>query len=61
MTTKVTVHANHGWPVYVTPILRDGSGIGTPSRVAAGDTREFHVHSGQDLLIRELQPDEASE
>lgn len=57
MTTKVTVHANHGWPVDVT-MVRDSAPAFPTQRVAAGDTREFYVHSGQDLLIHEVQPDE---
>lgn len=59
MTTKVTVHANHGWPVDVTVIHTDGSPVlGGPLRVPAGITRDFFVHSGADLRIHEVQPSE---
>lgn len=59
MTTTVTVHANHGWPVDVTPVPIGGSAVGPKHRVAAGETQQFCVHSGQDLLIHEVQPAEA--
>ncbi|WP_323041573.1 hypothetical protein [Gemmobacter sp.] len=59
MTTKVTVHANHGWPVDVTVIHTDGSPfLGGPIRVPVGATRDFFVHSGADLRIHEVQPSE---
>lgn len=58
MTTKVTVCANHGWPVEVTPIALAGNPVGGKVLVDAGDTREFCVHSGQDLLVHEVQPGE---
>lgn len=55
MTTKVTIHANHGWPVDVTLINPLGS---TVQRVPAGETQEFHVFDTRDLHIHEVQPDE---
>ena len=59
MTTEITVKANHTWPVDVT---RTHVGTLTPmyskERVALGETRTFSVHSGQDLLIHEVQPSE---
>lgn len=58
MTTKVTVSANHGWPVDVTHLSIDGAFIDRKSRVPAGETADFFVHSGQDLLIHEVQPAE---
>jgi hypothetical protein len=59
MTTKVTVSANHGWPVDVTPLPTTADGlVGPRTRVPAGTEREFCVHSGQDLLIHEVQPGE---
>lgn len=58
MTTKVTVFANHGWPVDVTPVSVNGSHVGQKARVPAGETREFCVHSGLDLMIHEVQPAE---
>ncbi|MGV8987634.1 MAG: hypothetical protein ACOH2H_15290 [Cypionkella sp.] len=58
MTTKVTVAANHGWPVDVTPISVGGAAVGPKQRVAADEVRDFCVHSGQDLLIHEVQSGE---
>ena len=64
MTTRITVHALHGWPVDVTPVAPvDPSKIYVASsmmatRVPAGDTMDFYVHAGQDLLIHEVQPAE---
>ena len=58
MTTKVTVHALDGWPVDVTPVAINGSLVGAKQRVPKGETREFYVHSGQDLLVHEVQPSE---
>lgn len=57
MTTKITVFANHGWPVDVVPLDPENKWpVGDPVRVPAGETREFCVHTGQDLLIHEVQP-----
>lgn len=58
MTTTVTVKANHGWPVRVTPAAIDDSYVGEPQIVPAGEERDFYVHSGQDLVIHEIQPGE---
>lgn len=58
MTTKVTVAANHGWPVDVTPLAIGNVQVGGKTRVPAGETRDFYVHSGQDLLVHEVQPAE---
>jgi hypothetical protein len=55
MTTRVTVYANHGWPVDVK--MLDASGT-TVRRVPAGETQEFSVHSSRDLHIHEVQPNE---
>lgn len=55
MTTKVTIHALHGWPVDVTLISPSGR---TVQRVPAGETQEFHVFDGRDLHIHEVQPNE---
>lgn len=58
MTTKVTVHATHGWPVDVIHMpLFDGA-TGFSTRVEPGEIREFYVHSGQDIRVHEVQPDE---
>lgn len=58
MTTKVTVFANHGWPVEVTLVdPRTGQPSG-PFRVDAGAQADFHAHSGADVRIHEVQPGE---
>lgn len=58
MTTKVTVAANHGWPVEVTAIHpKDGTKTPAPT-VAPGEQRDFYVHDGCDLHIHEVQPHE---
>ena len=59
MTTTVLVEANHGWPVRVMPLTADGSFVGPVVTVEPAFAQTFHVHSGQDLLIHEVQPDEA--
>lgn len=63
MTTEVIVKANHGWPVSVAAVdPLDPSELARgadPVIVEAGETRAFFVHSGQDLLIHEIQPAEA--
>jgi hypothetical protein len=63
MTTKVTVEANHGWPVDVfahdKPADADGGTQGTLlARVPANSKQDFYVHSGRDIFIHEVQPDE---
>lgn len=58
MTTEVRVFAGRGWPVDVTPISRPDRVKGLTTRIAAGVHGTAYVHSGQDLLIREVQPDE---
>ena len=58
MTTEVRVFAGHGWPVDVTAISRPDGVKGPATRIAAGTHGTAYVHSGQDLLIREVQPDE---
>lgn len=57
MTTEVIVKANHGWPVLVTPIAIGGGYVAPESTVEPGAERSFFVHSSQDLLIHEVQPD----
>lgn len=63
MTTTITVKANHGWPVNVKGI-NPKTGEETAEygwNVPAGETRDFHCHSGMDLLIHEVQPEELTE
>lgn len=53
MTTKVTIDAHAGWPVEV---LQIGAAAHAPAQVVhPGEVKDFHVHSGCDLLIREIQ------
>ncbi len=59
MTTTVLVEANHGWPVRVTPLTADGWAVGPVVIVEPAFAQTFHVHSGQDLLVHEIQPHEA--
>lgn len=56
MTTKVDIFAGHGWPVDVTPISRPDGERGATTRIAANAHGTAYFHSGQDLLIREVQP-----
>jgi hypothetical protein len=58
MTTTVIVKANHGWPVAVTPIDTKTGEKRIAVSVAPNTEQMFHVHSGQDLLIHEVQPEE---
>ena len=59
MTTKITVFANHGWPVEVT-LLDPKSGHPTgPFLVEVGAQADFHAHSGADLYVHEVQPGQA--
>lgn len=59
MTTTVKVEANHGWPVKVSgKNPTTGEDVAYGATVPAGETQTFHVHSGMDLLIHEIQPDE---
>lgn len=57
MTTKVTVDAHAGWPVKVTAVYLDGEGRtqGNASEaiVPPGEARDFYVHSGLALWVRE--------
>ena len=58
MTTKVTVSANHGWPVDVTSILRSDPENIQVTRVPAGQEQTFYAHNNLDLQIHEVQPEE---
>lgn len=59
MTTKVTVEANHGWDVQV--IQKSCYNYGkidtSETIVKAGETQIFHVHSGNDIEVHEIQPE----
>lgn len=61
MTTSITVHANCGKAVAVIPMTtgRDCT-IGSATVVAVGHDQTFYVHSGQSLMIEEIQPDVAN-
>ncbi len=58
MTTTVKVEANHGWPVDVTPVNPKTGELSAVQRVEKNTERTFYVHSGMDLLIHEVQPEE---
>lgn len=64
MTTKVTVHAAHGWPVDVLAIGTGAAG-GSPAghrnflaRVQPGSTFDAYATSSQDIVVHEVQPAE---
>lgn len=60
MTTTITVKANHGWPVKVSGHdPKTLASTGYEHTVPAGEEMDFVVHSGQDLFVHEIQPDEA--
>lgn len=57
MTTKVTVDAHAGWPVKVTQVVLDERGYPSEPReetVPPNTTRDFCVHSHQELHIKEM-------
>ena len=58
MTTKVDIFACHGVPVDVTPISRPDGVRGETVRIAANAHGSAFVHAGQDLLVREVQPED---
>jgi hypothetical protein len=62
MTTSITVHADAGKAVTVLPLTtgRDCV-INAPTIVEVGHDQTFYVHSGQDLLIHEMQDNPATE
>lgn len=72
MTTAVVVKAHHGWPVKITkidpktgePLVQVNSVTGEPYThpaeiVPPNSERTVYVHSGQDILVHEVQPGEA--
>lgn len=64
MTTNVVVKANHGWPVKVGKLdPKTGEPLKHyPAEVVEANTeRTVYCHSGMDLLIHEVQPEEAKE
>ena len=62
MTTRVTVEANHGWPVRVEHINpKTGEPIHPATFVPAAAKQEFYIHSTMDLRIHEVQPNEGAE
>lgn len=58
MTTKVEILAGHGVPVDVTSISRPDGARSYTTRIAAGAHGVAYVHSGADLLIREVTPED---
>ena len=58
MTTTITVDAHAGWPVDVTSIdTQNGSESRSTERVPPHEKRTVYVHSGRELLIREVPRD----
>lgn len=62
MTARITVHADHGWPVKVTSITRAAVGTveteTTVGVVESGKDQEFNLLDGHDLRVHEIQPGE---
>ena len=58
MTTTITVKANHGWSVKVTPINPSNGDIFDSVIVPDGTIQDFHVWDGRDLIIHEIRSDE---
>lgn len=58
MTTTVEIKANHGWPVDIHYIDPKTGEIQTTTRLPAGTHKIDYVHSGRDMYIHEVQPDE---
>lgn len=61
MTTSIVVKANHGWPVKVTKLdPKTGAALDWPPAevVEPNSERTVYCHSGMDLLVHEMQPDE---
>lgn len=61
MTTNIVVKANHGWPVKVSKLdPKTGAPLEHYSAevVEANTERTICCHSGMDLLVHEVQPDE---
>lgn len=62
MTTRITVHADHGWPVLVTAFSRASVGTAETASEAGivqpGTSQDFHVWDGHDLRVHEIQPGE---
>ena len=62
MTTRVTVEANHGWPVKVQFINpKTGNTVGPERIVPPAAQEEFYIHSTMDLRVHEVQPNEGVE
>jgi hypothetical protein len=58
MTTRVTVEANHGWPVRVTATDPKTGKPWPEVIVPAAEKMDFYVHYNMDLIIHEVQPTE---
>lgn len=61
MTTKVTVEANHGWPVRVTAVDPTTGKTWPETIVPPAAKMEFYIYSTMDLRVHEVQPGEGSE
>jgi len=60
MTTRVAIHANHGWPVRVVTVdrLPDGTVSRSTIRVPPGASLDVYPHASRDVEIHEIQPGE---
>ena len=56
MTTSVKIDTHAGWNVDVI-VAQNGIAVGPVERVPPNSEKTFYLHSTQDLLIREVQPD----
>lgn len=55
MTIKVTVaHAQPGYPTSIEVRTLQSGELGVPQEIKPGASAEFWVHSGQKLLVSEL-------
>jgi len=61
MTTRVTICANHGSAVAVTPVSNNGDLVRySTTHVAAGTSWDFFCSSDINLVVHEVEPSEAA-
>jgi hypothetical protein len=62
MTTMVAVNAAHGWAVSATRInSKTKEPLNAPIIVQPNTTEHISIWDGVDLLVHEIQPNEAAE
>ncbi len=70
MTVRIIIKAANKWPVVIVKAMHNWSvdvsskdpitgAMSRLERVEPGTERTFYVHSAADLLVHEVQPDEA--